>query len=69
MDVKTFFVSGEAVKKGIGPIDAYIIVSSKLNKFGPNNQSFESTGSNGDLVVVVSPKVKRRFGLTTGSRV
>ncbi len=55
IDVKSFFASVEAVRRRIHPLDAYIIVIS----------DFERPGA---VVLASSPKVKREFGIKTGSR-
>ncbi|WP_417202264.1 Y-family DNA polymerase [Acetoanaerobium sticklandii] len=55
IDVKSFFSSVEAVRRKIHPLDAYIIVIS----------DFERPGA---VVLASSPKVKKEFGIKTGSR-
>lgn len=55
IDVKSFFASVEAVRRKIHPLDAYIIVIS----------DFERPGA---VVLASSPKVKKEFGIKTGSR-
>ncbi len=55
IDVKSFFASVEAVRRRIHPLDAYIIVIS----------DFERPGA---VVLASSPKVKKEFGIKTGSR-
>lgn len=55
IDVKSFFASVEAVKRGQNPLNAYIVVMSKPNE-------------NGGLVLAASPKVKTEYGIKTGSR-
>ncbi len=55
IDVKSFFASVEAVRRQIHPLDAYIIVIS----------DFERPGA---VVLASSPKVKKEFGIKTGSR-
>lgn len=55
IDVKSFFASVEAVKRGMHPLTAYIVVMSKPEE-------------NGGLVLAASPRVKREYGIKTGSR-
>ncbi|WP_347451397.1 Y-family DNA polymerase [Acetoanaerobium noterae] len=55
IDVKSFFASVEAVRRKIHPLAAYIIVIS----------DFERPGA---VVLASSPKVKKEFGIKTGSR-
>ncbi|WP_459129794.1 Y-family DNA polymerase [Guggenheimella bovis] len=55
VDVKSFFASIEAARRGIDPLDAYVIVVSDLTR-------------NGSIVLAASPKVKSEFGIRTGSR-
>lgn len=55
IDVKSFFASVEAVRRNINPMDAYIVVLSDFNRPGA-------------VVLAASPKVKKEFGITTGSR-
>lgn len=55
IDVKSFFASVEAVRRGIDPMEAYIIVISDFDRPGA-------------VVLAASPKVKNEFGITTGSR-
>lgn len=55
IDVKSFFASVEAAKRGYHPLGAYIVVMSK-----PNEE--------GGLVLAASPKVKKEYGIKTGSR-
>ncbi|MBM6614219.1 Y-family DNA polymerase [Desemzia sp. RIT804] len=55
IDVKSFFASVEAVKRGYHPLNAYIVVMSK-----PTEE--------GGLVLAASPKVKTEYGIQTGSR-
>ena len=55
IDVKSFFASVEAVRRNLHPLDAYIIVISDFNRPGA-------------VVLAASPKVKKEFGITTGSR-
>ena len=55
IDVKSFFASVEAVRRKIHPLDAYIIVIS----------DFERPGA---VVLASSHKVKKEFGIKTGSR-
>ncbi len=55
IDVKSFFASVEAVRRNLHPMDAYIIVISNFNRPGA-------------VVLAASPKVKKEFGITTGSR-
>ena len=55
IDVKSFFASVESVKRGIHPLESYIVVMS--------NQELE-----GGLVLASSPRVKKEYGIRTGSR-
>lgn len=55
IDVKSFFASVEAVRRGLDPLDAYIIVVSDLNVPGA-------------VILASSPKVKSEFGIKTGNR-
>ena len=55
IDVKSFFASVESVKRGIHPLDSYIVVMS--------NQELE-----GGLVLASAPRVKKEYGIRTGSR-
>lgn len=55
VDVKSFFASVEAVRRGIDPLEAYIIVVSGLDRPG-------------GIVLASSPKVKAEFGIKTGNR-
>jgi len=55
IDVKSFFASVEAVKRGLNPLEAYVIVLSGRDRAG-------------GLVLAASPKVKKEFGIKTGSR-
>ncbi|RJS62384.1 DNA polymerase [Bacillus sp. PK3_68] len=55
IDVKSFFASVEAVRRKIHPLDAYIIVIANINR-------------SGSVVLAASPRVKKEFGIQTGSR-
>ncbi len=55
IDVKSFFASVEAVRRNIDPMEAYIVVISDFKRPGA-------------VVLAASPKVKKEFGITTGSR-
>lgn len=55
IDVKSFFASVEAVRRGLDPLDAYIIVVSDLKV-------------DGAVILASSPKVKSEFGIKTGNR-
>ncbi len=55
MDIKSFFASVEAVKLGLHPLHAYVIVLSGKERAG-------------GLVLAASPLVKSEFGIKTGSR-
>ncbi|WP_083711306.1 Y-family DNA polymerase [Domibacillus epiphyticus] len=55
IDVKSFFASVEAVRRKIHPLGAYIVVVSNRNRPG-------------SVVLASSPKVKKEFGIKTGSR-
>lgn len=55
IDVKSFFASVEASRRGIDPLKAYIIVVSNMKR-------------NGSIVLAASPKVKSEFNIKTGNR-
>lgn len=55
VDVKSFFASVEAVRRKIHPLEAYIIVISNYDRPGA-------------VVLASSPKVKKEYGIKTGSR-
>ncbi|MCP3764567.1 Y-family DNA polymerase [Domibacillus sp. A3M-37] len=55
IDVKSFFASVEAVRRRIHPLYAYIIV-------------IANRGRPGSVVLAASPRVKKEFGIKTGSR-
>lgn len=55
IDVKSFFASVEAVRRGLDPLEAYVIVVSDLRRPGA-------------VVLASSPKVKSEFGIKTGNR-
>lgn len=55
IDVKSFFASVESVKRGIHPLESYIVVMSKPDQAG-------------GLVLAASPRVKEEYGIKTGSR-
>lgn len=55
IDVKSFFASVEAVRRGIDPLEAYIIVVSDVRRPGA-------------VVLASSPKVKAEFNIKTGNR-
>ncbi|WP_018704623.1 Y-family DNA polymerase [Anaeromusa acidaminophila] len=55
IDVKSFFASVEAVRRGLDPLDAYIAVVSDIRRAGA-------------VVLASSPKVKKEYSIKTGSR-
>ena len=55
IDVKSFFASVEAVRRGLDPLEAYIAVVSDLSR-------------NGAVVLASSPRVKAEYNIKTGSR-
>ncbi|MFB0958410.1 Y-family DNA polymerase [Proteiniclasticum sp. QWL-01] len=55
IDVKSFFASVEAVRRGIDPLEAYIVVVSDVRRPGA-------------IVLASSPKVKSEFNIKTGNR-
>ncbi|MEA4812910.1 MAG: excinuclease ABC subunit A [Anaerolineaceae bacterium] len=55
IDVKSFFASVEAVRRGLDPLQAYIVVVSGLNRPG-------------GIVLASSPKMKSVFKIQTGNR-
>lgn len=55
IDVTSFFASVESVKRGLHPLNSYIVVMSKPNQ-------------DGGLVLAASPRVKKEYGIKTGSR-
>ncbi len=55
VDVTSFFASVESVKRGLHPLKSYIVVMSKPNQ-------------DGGLVLAASPRVKKEYGIKTGSR-
>ncbi|MFZ2258763.1 MAG: Y-family DNA polymerase [Clostridiaceae bacterium] len=55
IDVKSFFASVEAIRRGIDPLEAYVIVVSDVRRPGA-------------VVLASSPKVKSEFGIKTGNR-
>lgn len=55
IDAKSFFASVEAVRRGLHPLEAYLIVISDFDRPGA-------------VVLAASPKVKAEFGISTGSR-
>lgn len=55
IDVKSFFASVESVKRGIHPLESYIVVMSNPDL-------------DGGLVLAASPRVKKEYGIKTGSR-
>ena len=55
IDIKSFFASVESVKRHIHPLESYIVVMS--------NPDLE-----GGLVLASSPRVKKEYGIRTGSR-
>jgi DNA polymerase V len=55
VDVKSFFASVEAVRRGIDPMEAFIVVLSGLDRPG-------------GIVLASSPMIKKVFGIKTGNR-
>ncbi len=55
IDVKSFFASVEAVRRRIHPLHAYVIVIAHKER-------------SGSVVLAASPRVKKEFGIKTGSR-
>ncbi|PKK39272.1 Error-prone, lesion bypass DNA polymerase V (UmuC) [Clostridiaceae bacterium JG1575] len=55
VDVKSFFASVEAVRRGLDPLKAYVIVVSDLRRPGA-------------VVLASSPLVKKEYGIKTGNR-
>lgn len=55
IDVKSFFASVEAVRRGFDPLEAYIAVVSDLRRTGA-------------VVLASSPRVKKEYNIKTGSR-
>ena len=55
IDVKSFFASVEAVRRGLDPLEAYIAVVS----------DFRRTGA---VVLASSPRVKSEYNIKTGNR-
>lgn len=55
IDVKSFFASVESVKRHIHPLESYIVVMSNPDL-------------DGGLVLASSPRVKKEYGIKTGSR-
>lgn len=55
VDVKSFFASVEAVRRRLHPLHAYIIVIANRER-------------SGSVVLAASPRVKKEFGIKTGSR-
>lgn len=55
IDVKSFFASVEAVRRKMHPLEAYVIVISNFDRPGA-------------VVLAASPRVKKEFGIKTGSR-
>lgn len=55
IDVKSFFASVECVARGLNPLGAHLVVMSNADRAG-------------GLVLAASPKMKKDFGIQTGSR-
>lgn len=55
IDVKSFFASVEAVRRGLDPLEAYIAVVSDLRRTGA-------------VVLASSPRVKSEYNIKTGNR-
>ena len=55
VDVKSFFASVEAARRGIDPLEAYMVVTSHVKR-------------QGSVILASSPKVKEEFQIKTGNR-
>ncbi|EIW19771.1 MULTISPECIES: Y-family DNA polymerase [Pelosinus] len=55
IDVKSFFASVEAVRRGLDPLEAYIVVVSDVRRAGA-------------IVLASSPRVKLEYNIKTGNR-
>jgi DNA polymerase V len=55
VDMKSFYASVEAVSLGLDPLQAYVCVVGDLSR-------------SGSIVLAASPKMKKEFGIKTGSR-
>lgn len=55
VDVKSFFASVEAARRGIDPLEAYMVVTSHVDRPG-------------SVILASSPKVKEEFQIKTGNR-
>ena len=55
IDVKSFFASVEACRRGLDPLEAYIVVISDMKRPGA-------------VVLASSPKMKQEFDIRTGNR-
>ena len=55
IDVKSFFASVEAVRRGLDPLEAYIAVVSDVKRTGA-------------IVLASSPRVKLEYNIKTGNR-
>ncbi len=56
IDVKSFFASVEAVRRGLDPLEAYIAVVSDLRRTGA-------------IILASSPRVKSEYNIKTGNRI
>lgn len=55
IDIKSFYASCSAVILGLNPLECYVVVVGDLTR-------------SGSVVLAASPKVKKEFGIKTGSR-
>ncbi|WP_409251268.1 DNA polymerase thumb domain-containing protein [Bacillus sp. SCS-153A] len=55
IDMKSFYASCSAVMLGLDPLDCYLAVAGKLDRPG-------------SVILAASPKLKKEFGVKTGSR-
>lgn len=55
IDIKSFYASCSAVIHGLNPLESYVVVAGDLNRPG-------------SVILAASPKVKKEFGIKTGSR-
>lgn len=55
VDIKSFYASCAAVMEGLDPLECYLIVVGDVDR-------------EGSVVLAASPKVKKEFGIKTGSR-
>src|SRR5690606_9486173 len=55
IDMKSFYSSVEAVSRGLDPLQTYLVVVGDLNR-------------SGSVVLASSPRMKKEYGIKTGSR-